>query len=57
MTFAWPHLFWLLLVPGALLVAEIAKRRSVHLSFGEYLKAGTPIAILTLILGVAWLSW
>jgi Na+/H+ antiporter NhaD/arsenite permease-like protein len=39
-----------------LIVAEIAKRRGVHLAFGEYLKAGTPIAILTLILGVAWLS-
>ena len=40
-----------------LIVAEIAKRRGVHLSFGEYLKAGTPIAIMTLILGVVWLSW
>ncbi len=27
MTFAWPHLCWLLLVPAALLVAEIARRR------------------------------
>jgi Na+/H+ antiporter NhaD/arsenite permease-like protein len=40
-----------------LIVAEIAKRRGVHLSFVEYLKAGTPIAILTLMLGVAWLTW
>jgi Na+/H+ antiporter NhaD/arsenite permease-like protein len=40
-----------------LIVAEIAKRRDVNLSFGEYLKAGTPIAIITLIIGVAWLSW
>ncbi len=39
-----------------LIVAEIAQRRGVRLSFAEYLKAGTPIAILTLILGVAWLS-
>jgi hypothetical protein len=28
----------------------------VHLSFGEYLKAGTPIAIGTIGLGVLWLS-
>ena len=27
MTFAWPHLFWLLLVPAALLAAEFARRR------------------------------
>ena len=27
MTFAWPHLFWLLLVPAALLGAELARRR------------------------------
>jgi Na+/H+ antiporter NhaD/arsenite permease-like protein len=40
-----------------LIVAEIAKRRGVHLSFMEYLKAGTPIAIITLLIGVAWLSW
>lgn len=40
-----------------LIVAEIARRRGVHLSFVEYLKAGTPIAILTLLLGVAWVTW
>jgi Na+/H+ antiporter NhaD/arsenite permease-like protein len=39
-----------------LIVAEIAKRRGVHLSFFEYLKSGMPIAVLTLLLGVAWLS-
>jgi Na+/H+ antiporter NhaD/arsenite permease-like protein len=39
-----------------LIVAEIARRRGVHLSFVEYLKAGTPIAILTLLAGVWWLS-
>ena len=27
MTFAWPHLFWLLLVPAALLFGELARRR------------------------------
>lgn len=40
-----------------LIVAEIARRRGVHLGFVEYLKAGTPIAVLTLLLGVAWLAW
>lgn len=39
-----------------LIVAEIAARRGVKLTFVEYLKAGTPIAILTLLVGVAWLS-
>ncbi len=39
-----------------LIVAEIARRRGVPLSFSEYLKAGTPIAILTLLLGIWWLS-
>jgi Na+/H+ antiporter NhaD/arsenite permease-like protein len=39
-----------------LIVAEIAKRRGVELSFVEYLKAGMPIAVLTLLTGVAWLS-
>jgi Na+/H+ antiporter NhaD/arsenite permease-like protein len=40
-----------------LIVAEIARERGVHLSFVEYLKAGTLIAVLTLLLGVAWLAW
>jgi Na+/H+ antiporter NhaD/arsenite permease-like protein len=39
-----------------LIVAEFAQKRGVHLSFFEYLKAGTPIAVLTLLLGVAWLA-
>lgn len=39
-----------------LIVAEIARRSGVRLSFVEYLKAGTPIAVLTLCLGVFWLS-
>ncbi len=39
-----------------LIVAEIARRRGVHLSFGEYLKAGTPIALVSLLLGVIWLA-
>lgn len=39
-----------------LIVAEIARHRGVRLSFLEYLKAGTPIAILTLLLGIGWLA-
>lgn len=39
-----------------LIVAETAMRRGVRLSFSEYLKAGVPITILTLIIGVFWLS-
>ena len=39
-----------------LIVAEIARHRGVRLGFGEYLKAGTPIAVLTLLLGIAWLA-
>lgn len=39
-----------------LIVAEIARRRGVHLSFLEYLKAGTPIALLSLLFGVLWLG-
>jgi Na+/H+ antiporter NhaD/arsenite permease-like protein len=66
-----PHTAWLTLAMATtlagnltllgsvanLIVAEIARRRGVRLSFIEYLKAGTPIAVLTLLLGVAWLSF
>jgi len=38
-----------------LIVAESARRQGVNLSFGEYLKAGLPITLLTLIVGVFWL--
>jgi Na+/H+ antiporter NhaD/arsenite permease-like protein len=40
-----------------LIVAETAARRDVRLSFTEYLKAGVPITILSLALGVAWLTF
>ena len=39
-----------------LIVAEIARRRGTTVSFVEYLKAGTPIALITLLIGVWWLS-
>lgn len=38
-----------------LIVAEIAARRHVYLTFGEYLRAGVLITIASLALGVAWL--
>ncbi len=40
-----------------LIVAEIARGRGVHLTFVEYLKAGTPIALVTLAGGVWWMSF
>ena len=40
-----------------LIVAELARGRGVRLSFGEYLRAGVPITLLTLAWGIAWLSW
>ncbi len=39
-----------------LIVAESAKKRGVMLYFKEYLKAGIPITIVTLVAGVLWLS-
>lgn len=39
-----------------LIVAETARKQGVALTFGEYLKAGVPITLLTLAVGVAWLS-
>ncbi len=40
-----------------LIVAEIAFRRDVNLSFTEYLKAGPLITALSLALGVVWLTF
>lgn len=39
-----------------LIVAEIARGRGVELSFREYLRAGPVITIISLALGVLWLS-
>lgn len=39
-----------------LIVAESARARGVHLSFGEYLRAGIPITLLTLLWGVLWIT-
>lgn len=38
-----------------LIVAEIARGRGVDLSFREYLKAGPPITLVSLLVGVLWL--
>ncbi len=38
-----------------LIVAESAAMRGVKLTFGEYLRAGVPITILTIIVGIGWL--
>ena len=40
-----------------LIVVERAKRDGVTVSFWEYLKAGVPVTLLTLGLGIAWLTW
>ncbi len=40
-----------------LIVAEIARGRGVQLTFTEYMKAGTPIAVVTLAIGVWWMSF
>ncbi len=40
---------------ATLIVAEVAATRGVKLGFMAYLKAGIPITILTLIVGILWL--
>lgn len=38
-----------------LIMAESAQKRGVRVSFGEYLKAGIPITVLSLIWGIGWI--
>jgi len=38
-----------------LIVAEIAGRRGVQVDFVTYLRAGIPITLITLGIGVVWL--
>ena len=40
-----------------LIVVENAQREGLTISFGEYCKVGTPLTLLTLALGVAWLTF
>ncbi|MFH0734194.1 MAG: anion transporter [bacterium] len=65
-----PHKAWLVLAMSStlagnvtllgsvanLIVAEAAKKRGVNLSFVEYLKAGLPIAVFSLLWGIVWFS-
>ena len=39
-----------------LIVVEGARRSGTALGFGEYLKVGVPLTILTTLVGVAWLA-
>ena len=40
-----------------LIVVENARREGVHVSFWEYCKAGVPITLLTLVVGIGWLMY
>jgi Na+/H+ antiporter NhaD/arsenite permease-like protein len=40
-----------------LIVVENARREGVHVSFWDYCKAGVPITILTLAVGIGWLMF
>ncbi|MFQ3536515.1 MAG: anion transporter [Aggregatilineales bacterium] len=48
--------FTLLGSAANLIVAGIAARMGVHLSFAAYLRAGIPITLLSILFGVLWLS-
>jgi Na+/H+ antiporter NhaD/arsenite permease-like protein len=39
-----------------LIVAETARPYGIRLTFGEYLKVGLPLGILSMVVTVAWLS-
>lgn len=39
-----------------LIVVEGARRHGIRISFGEYLKVGVPVTIITLLVGALWLS-
>jgi Na+/H+ antiporter NhaD/arsenite permease-like protein len=40
-----------------LIVAEVAARRKVKLTFWEYTRAGVPITLISLVVGVVWLHF
>ena len=40
-----------------LIVVESARREGINVSFAEYCKAGIPVTLLTLAVGIAWLKW
>jgi Na+/H+ antiporter NhaD/arsenite permease-like protein len=39
-----------------LIVVESARRARVELNFGEFIKVGVPLTLLTTLVGVAWLA-
>lgn len=39
-----------------LIVVEGARRHGIRITFGEYLKVGVPVTIITLVVGALWLS-
>ena len=65
-----PHLFWLMLAMASTLAGNLTitgsvaniivveKVRAEHnISFSEYARAGVPITLLTLVVGVLWLKF
>jgi Na+/H+ antiporter NhaD/arsenite permease-like protein len=40
-----------------LIVVEIARRQGIHVSFMAYLRVGVPVTVVTLIIGILWLSF
>jgi Na+/H+ antiporter NhaD/arsenite permease-like protein len=40
-----------------LIVAESARRERIEVGFVEYLKVGIPVTLLTLTIGIVWLTW
>ena len=38
-------------------LVEIARREGVPVSCWDYSRVGIPVTVLTLLLGVLWLSW
>jgi len=68
--FANPHAAWLVLAMASTLAGNLtitgsvaniivveAARPEVEIGYRDYLKAGVPITLITLLLGWAWLSW
>ncbi|MBZ0276951.1 MAG: anion transporter, partial [Anaerolineae bacterium] len=41
---------------ATLIVAEVARTQGVNLGFRAYLRAGIPITLLTILVGVIWLN-
>lgn len=48
--------FTLLGSAATLIVAELARTRNIQLGFIEFLRVGAPITILTIVVGIGWLT-